>query len=309
MLCKTFWAIVLIFIIEANLCAWWPVYKFPAVEGVVIDSTTAKPIENVLVECGYRKSIGVLIDNMSKDIGSRVAITGKDGKYSIPNKIGMHLLPSWFPLGGAYEYEMCFQFNHPFYEFDLNPNLNIFCWNAYSDPPSWAARKVDGTVVFNVTLASLDEKYVKPIKNLTDKERILLPKYREIKEKFVFSKVSNLSQQEIKTIDETYNSFRKQNERLVQVEGLIDRFEGNVGSQIDAMLNALQPDGEPAVAFEWDEIIGKYEEYMKILSEFAYKHLYKTDAEQFVKLKGLISTRAKKNDEGKGDGGIGNADY
>lgn len=167
MRCKIFWAMVLVFMTAANARAWWPIYRFPAVEGVVIDSTTAKPIEKVFVECSYRKSIGVLVDNVSKGIGSRVAVTDKEGRYSIPNKTGLHLLPSWFPLGGAFEYEICFQFNHPYYVFDL-ADINIICWNAYSDPPSWAAKKIGAKVVFNVALTSIDEKYVKKIKVETD---------------------------------------------------------------------------------------------------------------------------------------------
>ncbi len=44
----------------------WPAYKFPAVEGVLIDSATLKPIENVLAGCVYRKEIGFLFDNVLK---------------------------------------------------------------------------------------------------------------------------------------------------------------------------------------------------------------------------------------------------
>lgn len=87
---------------------WWPINRTPPIEGRVIDATTGKPIENVVVSALWWKGIPTPGGEMRGRKAFEIAITDKEGKYRIPAKITVHLL--------SYFESIMLEVTHPLYE-------------------------------------------------------------------------------------------------------------------------------------------------------------------------------------------------
>ena len=162
------------------LYAGWPINRTPRIEGVITDTTTGEPIENVVVSARWLKNTPALGDTVRKYCGSHIAITDKEGRYKIPAKISIHLLSSFNSLS--------INMHHPLYEHSI--------WNTVMKLERYDLRKEHkqhvgkygirrstggvnasrysynlwvedrGVIRYDVKLMSLEEKWVKAIKRL-----------------------------------------------------------------------------------------------------------------------------------------------
>lgn len=128
---------------------WVGITKTPSIEGQVIDATTGKPIENVLISCSwFANYLGLAPDTITGYYTHRVVITNKEGKYKIPGytklRLGSRFL--WIDIGVS----------HPLYE------SKSMRWPDIGQPDK------DGVVHYNIQLLSLEEKYNKSSEQLAD---------------------------------------------------------------------------------------------------------------------------------------------
>ena len=167
---KIFLGILAVLVLFVVFSKWWPMYKYPAVQGKVTDATTGKPIENAIVVCGYTETVAGIVDNVTQGIGSEVSVTNKDGEYSIPLKRVWHILPWWLPLGGVWEYRMNLTFAHPFYETKNLLNTQGLSWSESHSNKESTYRENKGKINLDMKLMSLEDKYVKNRDSKTRKE-------------------------------------------------------------------------------------------------------------------------------------------
>lgn len=171
--------IILAVTLQCLMAGWsyagWPINRTPRIEGVVTDATTGEPVENVIVSAKWEKSVATPVDMVTKYCGSHIAITDKDGKYKIPAKISIHLL-SWFE-------DVMINIGHPLYESKAWISVRkLEAWDLRKEhkqydgkygikistaPPRWDYDlwvEDHGVIRYDVKLLSLEEKYVKAIK-------------------------------------------------------------------------------------------------------------------------------------------------
>jgi hypothetical protein len=156
--------------------AGWPANTTPAIEGRVVDATTGKPIENVVVSAGWTKRVPAFVDTVTRGITSEVVITDKDGRYRIPQKTTWHFFSTF--------YAMSISFVQPIYEtkrygvmelqqYNLRPEDKKYDGKfgiQYSTSPLpfqyQLAVEQNGVIRFNVPLMSLEEKYIHQVEQM-----------------------------------------------------------------------------------------------------------------------------------------------
>src|SRR3989339_595988 len=168
---KVLLSILVVLVLVIIFSKWWPIYKYPAIAGQVFNETTGKPIENMVVVCNYTKTIGALVDNVTRGLGSEVSVTDKEGKYRFPVRRFWHLIPSWFPLGGAWQYEVAISFAHPLYETKNQLNTQGLSWRENRGKTLY--RQTKGKIDLDIKLLSLEEKYVNNVNKL-DKKKVAI---------------------------------------------------------------------------------------------------------------------------------------
>jgi len=186
--------------LTCNLHAGWPINRTPKIEGVVTDTTTGKPIENVVVSAQWVKKTGSIGGYVRSTKATEIAITDKEGKYTIPAKTTIHFLSSFA--------EMWIHVAHPLYTYyDTKTNLGYICvksdgmYRVQGGEKSGGIEE-DGIIKFDIPLISLEEKYVEPLKKGTEKslkfldimrnQKYLLNVYKEKKVKINIDEISEI---------------------------------------------------------------------------------------------------------------------
>jgi hypothetical protein len=108
-----FFGIVLSMLVANTGFAGWPVAVAPAIRGTILDATTGKPIENVVLEVNWSTSDMGFADRATGSAGHKLIVTDKNGSYRIPSRV----MPQ--PLGGFFSMfdGMYIYVRHPLYEF------------------------------------------------------------------------------------------------------------------------------------------------------------------------------------------------
>lgn len=149
--------------ISNGFCSW-PISHTPAIEGIVTDSTTGKPIENVMINCVWMKSIWAVVDSVDTSYGQMIVLTDKDGRYSIKPKTTLHMLSVFDSI--------MFQVNHPLYEGKMtgwskgilkHMKMGETQYNDGGLKINIQGKYVNGKIQYDMPLISLEEKYLKPL--------------------------------------------------------------------------------------------------------------------------------------------------
>lgn len=151
-------------IVSYGYCGW-PISHTPAIEGIVIDATSGKPIENVMINCVWMKSIWALVDKIDTSYGQTIVLTDKNGRYSIKPKTTLHMLSVFDSI--------MFQANHPLYESKMtgwsmgileHMKMGDVQYNDGGVKINIQGKYENGKIKYNVLLLSLEEKYINNFK-------------------------------------------------------------------------------------------------------------------------------------------------
>jgi len=150
--------------------AWEMFNTTPVITGRVLDATTGQPLENVVISCGWNKTVPALVDNMTKSDGSIVVVTGKDGKYLIPSRTLFHF-PPLLIVGSSFA-GMDLSVMHPLYEsqgMGVGKDAKRFKKETESGyylcryDTSYITPASNDTIFYDAKLMSLDECFKKSI--------------------------------------------------------------------------------------------------------------------------------------------------
>lgn len=142
--------------VSKGFCGW-PISHTPAIEGVVTDSTTGKPIENAVIKCTWLKRYIFSLDASTGGIiGSQYVITNKDGKYTIPSKY------IWY-FGSMFD-GIEIVVLHPLYASYTNSGVLLPKTNYLKNLKKYFK---DGIIEYNISMLSLSDYY-----KLVDSQKI-----------------------------------------------------------------------------------------------------------------------------------------
>ena len=274
------------FLLLTCLYARWPINMTPKITGTITDVTTGKPIENVVVSAEWVKSSPSFGGDVSKTFHRYITVTDRDGKYKIPSHRSFHMY-SLIPVlinGSAFEY-LGIGILHPLYETagfnvgeldrrDLRKEHKqydgkygiMISTGGPSGSPFYYDLYVEekGIIHYDVKLLSLEERY-KDIKNLTEEDKELISKYRELKRKHATRFVSNLEKKEIIKIEEDFNEFMNKNKRIEKTVELIYSFENFLEGQIRKPEFWMWLKKKYGIRYDIDYILEKWDELYQIL--------------------------------------------
>jgi len=144
-------------------CKWRLINKTPPIEGRVTDATTGQPIENVVISCEWVKEVPAFVDTVRKGFAHEVAITDKQGRYRIPSKRSIHF-PPILCVGSSFD-GISINIAHPLYstpQFVGAGNECVFI--PFENRRIYKSK--DGIIHYDISLLSLEEKYVKAFESL-----------------------------------------------------------------------------------------------------------------------------------------------
>lgn len=129
--------------------AWQFISRTPEIRGKIVDATTGEPIENVIVACGWQKSVPSFGGDITRSFTGEVYVTGKDGRYKIPAKTTFHLYSKF--------HGTMIQIVHPLYETKLGYGDSKGV--GFSKTESGKASS-DGIVHLDMRLMGVGERYL-----------------------------------------------------------------------------------------------------------------------------------------------------
>lgn len=149
-------------VIVSSLAIRWPINTFPAIEGKILDATTGKPIENVVISVNWIKSSPGPAGEITRTIKRDIVVTGKEGTYRIPRLWSFHLL-SVFSRGYM-------GFMHPLYASKgavvARERRKIIIGSPALKAYPEEFEYKDGIIHYDIELLTLEEKYVKAVEDL-----------------------------------------------------------------------------------------------------------------------------------------------
>jgi hypothetical protein len=140
----------------------WPINYSPKVVGIVTDSATGEPIQNVEIRGAWLEMRKTKNGIAGLPFAKIPVLTDQNGKYEIPSRISIHFLSPFNCIMIAVD--------HPLYKWEIYSIRKAGSKYGFgSGDRTISGRYQRENIDFNISLDSMEAKFINPTKILIDK--------------------------------------------------------------------------------------------------------------------------------------------